>query len=226
MDQPGLAAEQVREAHRVLRRVNQQFFGATWVLNRELRAWIDQQRPPGRVTVLDVGAGSGDLLLEARKTLERTGRVAALIALDRDSIPLAVARAGGVGAVRADALRLPLPDCSCDLVCAIKFAHHFTGDRLDRLLAELARVARSRVLVLDIRRSWLAYAGFVAWSRVFTRNELVRYDGPLSVLRAFLPAELLASARSVAGFSWSVRRYAGFQLALVGTRANRVEDEA
>ena len=44
-------------------------------------------------------------------------------------------------------------------------------------------------MVLDIRRHWLAYYGFTAWSRVFTRNRLVRYDGPLSVLRGFTAAE-------------------------------------
>ena len=82
----------------------------------------------------------------------------------------------------------------------------------------MARVASRRVVVLDIRRHWLAYWGFVAWSRAFTRNRLVRYDGPLSVLRGFTDEELLATAAPLTAFEWTVRRSLGFQLTLVGRR--------
>ncbi len=115
-------------------------------------------------------------------------------------------------------LRLPFADGSVDLVTAIKFAHHFTGDGLHRLLAEMARVARRRVVVLDIRRHWLAYWGIVAWSRLATCNRLVRVDGPLSVLRGFTGAELAEVARPLLNFAWTVRATIGFQLALVGRR--------
>lgn len=74
------------------------------------------------------------------------------------------------------------------------------------------------MIVLDIRRHWFAYAGFVAWSRLFTRNRLVRFDGPLSVLRGFTAGELLAASAGCRAFRWSVRRYLGFQIALIGRR--------
>jgi hypothetical protein len=103
----------------------------------------------------------------------------------------------------------------------VKFAHHFQGLTLARLLSELARVARRRVVVLDIRRHWLAYWGFVAWSRLFTHDRLVRHDGALSVLRGFTSQELLVAAQPITSYAWTVRGYAGFQLALVGRRADR-----
>jgi ubiquinone/menaquinone biosynthesis C-methylase UbiE len=120
--------------------------------------------------------------------------------------------------VRGDALRLPFADQSIDLVIAVKFAHHFHGPSLDQLLGEMARVARRRVVVLDIRRHWLAYWGFVAWSRVFTSNRLVRHDGPLSVLRGFTPQEMRAASTKLDDLDWTVRSYLGFQMALVGLR--------
>ena len=218
MDQPGLDPEEVREAHRVLRIVNRQFFGGLWVLRRELRRWIDQVQPPRDLCVLDLGSGSGDLLLEARKYLLALNFKASVLGVDRDPIPLAMARESGVTSVKANALNLPFPDRSSDLVCAIKFAHHFSGAELDQLICEMARVAKSRVLILDIRRNWLAYAGFVCWSWLFTKNALVRFDGPLSVRRGFLPEELLRVAHRVSGYQWTVRRYAGFQIVLVGER--------
>jgi ubiquinone/menaquinone biosynthesis C-methylase UbiE len=183
---------------------------------------LDEDGPWHRdetVSWLDVGSGSGDLPRALGGWFARhSGRRARVVALDRDPTAVALARREGTDVVRGDALRLPFGDASIDLVTAVKFAHHFAGAALARLLAEMSRVARRRVLVLDIRRHWLAYYGFVAWSRVFTRNRLVRHDGPLSVLRGFTPADLIALGATVPTHEWMVRSYAGFQLALVGRR--------
>lgn len=217
MDAPGLPAAEIAEAYRVLRRVNSQL-GNLRSVRRELdRLLAEGGFPDGGkgLTVLDVGSGSGDI---PGALVGRLPGGATVLALDRDPTAVALARRSGLNVVRGDALRLPFADASIDLVTAVKFAHHFSGPALDRLLAEAARVARRRVLVLDIRRHWLAYFGFVAWSRVFTRNRLVRYDGPLSVLRGFTAGELAGLGGAVPGFEWDVRRYAGFQLALVGRR--------
>src|SRR5207249_9833453 len=129
------------------------------------------------LTALDVGSGSGDLPRALRDRARARGVHLTVLALDRDPSAVALAARLDVPAVRGDALRLPFADRSIDLVTAVKFAHHFPGAALARLVAEMARVARRRVLVLDIRRHWLAYRGFVTWSRLCTRNRLVRHDG-------------------------------------------------
>lgn len=219
MDAPGLPEVEVEDAYRVLRRVNRWFFGALPSMARELRQWLAEDRPTAETpTILDVGTGSGDVPRFIADRLASLGRPARALALDRDGTALLMARRLDLDSVRGDALRLPLADRSIDLVTAVKFAHHFHGPRLEALIAEMARVARHRVIVLDIRRDWRAYWGFVAWSRVFTRNRLVQYDGPLSVLRGFTRGELSGIAAPIPGYSWTVRPHAGFQLALVGKR--------
>ncbi len=219
MDAPGLPEAEVADAYRILERVNRQFFGGRRPLRRELAAFLQGEEKAGEFTLLDVGSGSGDLARYAREILIGNGVESPLsLALDRDPTAIRLAAGNDLPSVKGDALRLPLADRSVDLVLAVKFAHHFRGQSLTRLVAEMARVGRSRVIVLDIRRSWLAYWGFVLWSRVFTRNRLVRFDGPLSVLRGFTRAELLGLAAEFPDFSWQVRPYVGFQLALVGTR--------
>jgi SAM-dependent methyltransferase len=221
MDAPGLPEEEVADAYRVLRRVNRQFFGGRRPMARELDLLLREDRPgAGPLTLLDVGSGSGDLARFAESHLQARGVPSRALALDRDPTALALAFEEGLRAVRGDALALPFAAGSIDVVTAVKFAHHLHGEALSRLLAEMARVARRRVIVLDIRRSRLAYAGFVAWSRVFTRNRLVRYDGPLSVLRGFTRGELEGLAAPFASFAWTVRGYAGFQLALIGRRVD------
>ncbi len=216
MDAPGLPEAEVEDAYRTLRRVNKHL-GNLRAIRREFRRFLAEDgEGPALLTVLDVGSGSGDIPLDLRG--RAPGRLAAVIALDRDPTAVASARRRGGAVVQGDALRLPFGARSIDLVTAVKFAHHFHGPSLALLLAEMARVARRRVVVLDIRRHLLAYWGFRAWSLIFTRNRLVRHDGPLSVLRGFTAGELLDATASIPGYSWHVRPYLGFQLALAGRR--------
>lgn len=219
MDAPGLPEHEVAAAYRVLQRVNRQL-GNLRTIERELRTMLAEDRLGAgrRFTLLDIGSGSGDIPCFLRNTLAAQGIACKALALDRDPTALRLAGRQSLDVVNGDALRLPFADNSIDLVTAVKFAHHFSGARLFTLIGEMARVAARRVVVLDIRRHWLAYWGFIAWSRIFTRNRLVRYDGPLSVLRGFTAEELTALTSALSSYSWTVQSYLGFQLALVGRR--------
>ena len=219
MDAPGLPLAEVEGAYRVLRRVNRHL-GNLQTIRAEFRRFLREDLAVDEaVSMLDVGSGSGDIPLDLRDLVAKS-RPAQFIALDRD--PAAATEANRlIPVVCGDALRLPFADRSVDLVTAVKFAHHFAGEPLAQLLREMSRVARHRVVILDIRRHWLAYWGFWAWSRVFTTNRLVRYDGPLSVLRGFTRDELLCEVSVLPEFSWEVRASFGFQLALVGRRLDQ-----
>jgi ubiquinone/menaquinone biosynthesis C-methylase UbiE len=218
MDAPGLPESEVAAAYQILAQVNRQL-GNLRSMRRELKRFLAEGCAGDRiVTLLDLGSGSGDIA-RALHDVFASHRVAEVaVALDRDPTAVALARRGGSTVVRGDALRLPFADRSIDLVTTIKMAHHFGGAELSGLIAEMTRVARRRVIVLDIRRHWLAYWGFMAWSRLWTRNRLVRADGPLSVLRGFTAPELIAATAGLPGFVWTVRSYVGFQLALIGRR--------
>lgn len=182
MDAPGLPESEVAQAYQVLRRVNRQL-GNLRSLGRELQRFLDEEPRDGRpVSILDVGSGSGDLPQALQTRLERQRIPNRVLGLDRDPTAVALAHrqspSQSLDIIQGDALRLPFADGSIDLVTAVKFAHHFHADGLTRLISEMARVAGRRVIVLDIQRHWLAYWGFIAWSRLLTRNRLVRYDGP------------------------------------------------
>lgn len=220
MDFPGLPEPEVVEAYRVLRRVNR-LFGNLASMRREVERMLVEDRFQRRehvLTILDVGSGSGDIPRDLLDQLGKRNQAARICSLDRDHRAVLLARESGLHVLAGDALRLPFGDGSLDLVTAVKFAHHFSGKHLLQLLVEMARVARHRVLILDIRRHWVAYCGFVAWSWVFTRNRLVRHDGSLSILRGFTASELVALSATIGDFEWKVRGYPGFQLALVGRR--------
>jgi hypothetical protein len=70
----------------------------------------------------------------------------------------------------------------------------------------MRRVARVTPIVGDLARSSLAYAGTWLFAHVTTRNRLTRHDAPLSVRRAYTPAEALALAREA---GWRAPRVLG-----------------
>jgi ubiquinone/menaquinone biosynthesis C-methylase UbiE len=218
MDAPGLPDAEVAAAYRVLARVNRQL-GNVRTMKRELRRCLTEDcAPAATVSLLDLGSGAGDIPRALQIVFQRRGVVGVTVVLDHDPTAVSLAGREGLAVLKGDALRIPLADRSIDVVTTIKVAHHFSGEALTGLIAEMARVARRRVIVLDIRRHWLAYAGFIAWSQVCTGNRVVRHDGALSVLRGFTAAELIAATALISGLDWAVRPYLGFQLALVGRR--------
>jgi len=61
-----------------------------------------------------------------------------------------------------------------------------------------ARLARKAILVSDLVRDPLAYYGIRLITRLFMRNEMTRFDGPLSVRRALTIKEWRALFREAA----------------------------
>jgi SAM-dependent methyltransferase len=114
--------------------------------------------------------------------------------------------------VVADARRLPVADGAADVTLCSQLLHHFGDDDARRLLAELHRATRGTVIVADLRRSWMAAAGFwlVSWPLRFHR--VTRHDGVVSVLRGFTAAELRALVREATGATPRVVRRLGWRL--------------
>lgn len=192
MDAPGVDPAALEAALRHVSQVNR-WLGARRALLRHLPWGL----PPGRSRVLDVGTGSADLPLAIARWARRGGRRVEIVAVDRHAATLDVARRRTHGwpevlPVRADGLELPFRDGSFHLALLSMTLHHMDGPALVGILAELGRVTRGgRVLVGELERAVPHYLGArLLAATVWRRNPVTRHDGPLSVLRAFTPAEL------------------------------------
>jgi len=166
--------------------------GELWWINQHLgglSTWRSLLRAafqgaPSPPSLLDVGAGSGQLASWLGTTLG----AAFTVALDRQPTHL-----GSTGIrLAADALRLPFPDASFDLVTSNLFLHHFHGEAATALLGEMRRVARRAVLINDLERAWLPYLTISVLGSRFSR--ITRADGPASVRQAYTRGELQALA--------------------------------
>jgi SAM-dependent methyltransferase len=172
-------------------------------------------------TLLDIATGSADLPIAIVEWGRRNEVRTAITAVDinEQTVEIARSHAACFPEIRvevADGLRLPYPDKSFDFVVCSKTAHHLSNEDAVRLVAEMLRVARKGYLLMDLRRSWIAYALICMLTRIFTRNRLTRYDGPLSVLKSFTAPELSALARDAGASRFEVFREPFWLLVLSG----------
>jgi ubiquinone/menaquinone biosynthesis C-methylase UbiE len=119
-----------------------------------------------------------------------------------------------ISAVRADALRLPLADNSCDYAISSLFAHHLTEPQIVAVFKEMSRVARRGVFVIDLHRHPLAYVSYKAFCVAFRISRLVREDGSLSILRGFKPSEMTDFAKLAGCRAFWLTRSFPFRLVL------------
>jgi ubiquinone/menaquinone biosynthesis C-methylase UbiE len=192
LDDPGVDGSVTIRSLADVARANKLFGGASAAL-AELRIALQELGAPAmgrKVVLLDVGTGAGDIPARARAMAAESGIPLLTVGVDA-SEPLARAAAReAFPTVCADALTLPFADKSVDVAMCSQLLHHFESARALSLLRELDRVARHRVIVSDLRRSWLAAAGIWLVSFPLRFHPVSRHDGVVSVLRGFTRDEL------------------------------------
>ena len=214
LDEPGVSPELRLRSLRDVARSNTLFGGRRAVL-AEVGRTLREVGP--RATLLDVGTGLGDVPAGAARLARRRGVALTAIGLDLAPELARAARDRTDGALCGDAFRLPFADRSVDVVTCSQLLHHFAETEVRTLLVELNRVARRRVVIGELRRSWVAAGGFWLASWPLSFHPVTRHDGVLSVLRGFTAGELRALVRSAVGQAAEVRRRAGWRLTAAWT---------
>ena len=145
-------------------------------------------------SVLDVGAGSGELLGVIAEYARSKGRNAHLVGLDLNSlsareIAKESAKYGEISAVQGDALRLPFADAAFDFAICSLFTHHLTDEQILQLLPEMTRVTNRGIVVIDLERSPMAWFLYNLFCFAYRISPLVRQDGLLSIRKGFRKEE-------------------------------------
>lgn len=195
-------------------------FGGTRAVIAELRRAL-RRAPAGRpLTALDVGTGRGDIPAAATAWWHRRGVHLETIGIEQSEMLARIASEQTI-AVSADALQLPLADRSVDIAMCSQVLHHFERADAMAVLREMHRVARLRVIVSDLHRSWFAAAGIWLASFPLVFHPVSRHDGVLSVLRGFTRRELGELVERAVGQQADVRYRLGFRVTASWTPASR-----
>jgi SAM-dependent methyltransferase len=205
-----------------LRRINR-FLGDASALRHSLLAEIEREGLES-FSLLDVGAGSGELLRVVASWAKASGRNSLLVGLELNARSAkAILEESGefasINALRGDALRLPFADNCFDYAICSLFTHHFKDEQVVAILNEMGRVARRRLFVIDLHRHAAAYYLYTTVGRLFLHNRLIREDGALSILRGFRPCELTRLASQSRLVKFRVERRFPFRLVLSGAAA-------
>jgi SAM-dependent methyltransferase len=191
MDDPAIGGHELAESLVQLRHINRLLGAAFPTLEGVERLWRQAGRP-ARLSLLDVGAGSGDgnRLLLRWASLRRVHLRITLLDLHAETCAIAADYYRDEPRVQVQQGDLrDVPPRNADIVTAALVLHHIPAPHVPEMLRTLARAARLGVVINDLHRHPLAWLSISLLTRLFSRNRLIRHDAPLSVRRGFRAAD-------------------------------------
>ena len=212
LDDPSTDPQLVRRSLADVARSNLLFGGTRAVLAELLPTFRALDTARGELSLLDVGSGAGDIPRSVQRAARSQGIRLTTIGLDASETLARALRPGLAAGIRGDALALPIADRGVDIAICSQVLHHFPDADALKVIRELNRVARVRVIVSDIRRSWMAAGGIWVASFPLGFHPVSRHDGVVSVMRGFTPGELSELVTAAIGRSPIVRRRIGFRV--------------
>jgi SAM-dependent methyltransferase len=192
MDEP-CSREQLRACLRDLALTNRLTMAC-----RPLLRWLDtleitQPRLAGPLHILDVGCGYGDSLRRIERWAKRRGIAVELTGLDLnpDAAVIAADASPAESAIQWVSANVfyYTPRHPIDLVVSSLFTHHLNEDDIVRFLQWMERHAQIGWFINDLSRAPIPYHFFRIFSKLARLHPFVQHDGPVSIARAFHPAE-------------------------------------
>ena len=190
MDNLDCDGEVVHQTLRELEFINKWLGGNAVTLDglgKLLAQWGKTDSP---IVLADLGCGGGEMLMEIAQWANKRDITMSLTGIDANPHIVAFARAHAasypqIRFVQQNVLSPEFQHTKFDVIVATLFTHHFTADELVALFRSFRRQSRMGIVINDIHRHWLAYYAIKILTTLFSRSAMVRFDAPVSVLRAF-----------------------------------------
>jgi 2-polyprenyl-3-methyl-5-hydroxy-6-metoxy-1,4-benzoquinol methylase len=159
------------------------------------------------LSILDIGAGGGDMLRAIAAWGARRNIALDLTGLDRS--PWTATHAARLGTparwITADLFDLPEAEKFDVITCAL-FTHHLDAASLQRFLLFLETHARLGWIISDLHRHRISWLGLWVGTRALRLAPMVIHDSTISVARSFTRADwhaALENAGVAAHTRWS-----------------------
>jgi 2-polyprenyl-3-methyl-5-hydroxy-6-metoxy-1,4-benzoquinol methylase len=189
MDDLSLPAAEIDPVLAGLGKMNR-LFGANHTIIKALKNFPVKNHG----SVSDWGCGGGDTLIAIRQWADKNNLQLKLSGVDASDAAIHFAEQNSAGYdiqyFKTDVLGNELQPDQFDIVISGLFSHHFPDEEWAKLIRKMANCARRGVILTDLHRHRILYYAIILITHLFTRNKMVRIDGPLSVKRAFKRREL------------------------------------
>ncbi len=190
MDRPQPISAELERDLRNLRQLNR-WFGSYSLIGTFLRRWIN---PGARLRIADLATGSGDIPRLIADHARKVGAEVSIDAVDQQSATLEIAKELSVNYPNVSFLQENILEWQAsepyDIVFCTLALHHFSEEDAVRVLRRCRELSRKFVLVSDLRRGWLGAVGVNLLTATIFREPMTRFDGRLSMARAFSFSEL------------------------------------
>ena len=198
MDLPDTSAEDFARALTDLRWSNRKLGGIDG-LQQELAAMLKRHGKTS-ASILDLATGCADIPMALVEWGHAHDIDLHITGIDMHEVSVTEARrliknTPAISVEQGDALHLPYPDASFDIVISTQFMHHLDDAQAIQMLREKTRLCRLGWIVNDLHRHPMAWLGIKSVGLFTRKGRVFRNDGPLSVLRGFKPAEMTALAK-------------------------------
>lgn len=164
------------------------FLGGNSISRRAINYILFRKKPNKTVKILDVGAGGSDLFHKLKNQYSNLEWVSA----DMNLRACKYGKQNSINqnSVCCNAFKLPFKEKSVEIVHASLFIHHFSSKDILELINCFCTISSAGLVINDLRRNVFAYLGIRMLTMMFSRSDMVKNDGPLSVKKGFIKNEL------------------------------------
>ena len=186
MDTEPVTYEQFEDCLRELETINQWAFAYPPTLRWLRKILRDTQK--NNLSILDIGSGGADMLRHIWKRFGKPYKDMVLTGVDINPFSKKA----------ADIFSKDLPihnetsdiftfDSArqADVIISSLFTHHLSDEQLVRFLQWMEQHSTIGWFINDLHRHTIPYYVIKIATRLFSRNHLIKHDGPVSVSRAF-----------------------------------------
>lgn len=195
MDDLNCAGHMLDQTLRELEIINK-WLGGNRITINALANLLHGYPASSEVTIVDLGCGGGDMLKIIDAWGKRKKLRLKLIGIDANPYIVEFARKNlsDYPHIHFQTMNIFSEDFQhqkYDIVVGTLFYHHFSDKQLIQFFECLKHQIRIGFILNDIHRHWLAYYAIKLLTQAFSKSSMVKYDAPLSVLRAFKKEELV-----------------------------------
>ncbi len=209
MDNPELPEADLHLALKDLAVVNK-YLGGNKITINALEDMITSQPDKKHWRVIDVGCGDGEILRQIARHFKNLEHNIDFIGLDINEKSIARARKKSEDIAHLtfntqNILTLDPATAGCDIILCTLTMHHFTDQQICTFIKTFTRLASTGIVINDLQRSKIAYRLFQLFSGIFMKSKIAKYDGRVSIARAFKKEELETYSKQLALDNYSIQ---------------------